>query len=362
MDAIVDVVSRISQLQTQLGLAAVASSGGTDGAGGTSGTGSASFAAQLAAVQGAGEVADGDGESDDDGTGSGVGTVSGNGLGSSTGSNQVSNPAGGGLTGAQVVADARKYLGIPYVFGGTNPKTGLDCSGLTQRVYADMGIKLPRTAHEQARVGKAIPSLSQAKPGDLLAFHNPATHIAIYVGNGMMIAAPHTGDHVKVEKVYTTPSTIRRLVSPQAATATTAAARPKSLNTGGGGLASVPYANLFLAAGAKHGVSPKLLAAIAKVESNYNPHAVSKAGAEGLMQIMPATAKGLGVNPFDPAQAVDGAARIMAGNLKQFGSLPLAIAAYNAGGGAVKKYHGIPPFAETQAYVPKVEAALKALG
>ncbi|MEN3309065.1 MAG: hypothetical protein V7603_5267, partial [Micromonosporaceae bacterium] len=264
---------------------------------------------------------------------------------------------------AQVVADARKYLGIPYVFGGTNPKTGLDCSGLTQRVYADMGVKLPRTAHEQARVGKAIPSLSQAKPGDLLAFHNPVTHIAIYIGNGMMIAAPHTGDHVKVQKVYTTPSSIRRIVSPDATTATaTAAARPKSLHTGSGGLASVPYANLFLTAGARHGVSPKLLAAIAKVESNYNPRAVSRAGAQGLMQIMPTTARGMGINPLDPAQAVEGAARIMAGNLKQFGSLPLAIAAYNAGGGAVKKYHGIPPFAETQAYVPKVEAALAALG
>ena len=138
-----------------------------------------------------------------------------------------------------------------------------------------------------------------------------------------------------------------------------AAARPKSLSTGS--LATVPYANLFLAAGTKYGVSPKLLAAIAKVESNYNPRAVSKAGAQGLMQIMPATAHGLGVNPFDPAQAVDGAARIMAGNLKKFHSLPLAIAAYNAGAGAVHKYGGIPPYAETQAYVPKVLAAMSAI-
>jgi soluble lytic murein transglycosylase-like protein len=80
------------------------------------------------------------------------------------------------------------------------------------------------------------------------------------------------------------------------------------------------------------------------------------------MQIMPATARGLGVDAFDPAQAVDGAARILAANLKEFGSVDLALAAYNAGGGAVKKYGGIPPFAETQAYVPKVKAALAALG
>jgi soluble lytic murein transglycosylase-like protein len=81
------------------------------------------------------------------------------------------------------------------------------------------------------------------------------------------------------------------------------------------------------------------------------------------MQIMPGTAPGLGVtNAFDPAQAVDGAAKLLSANLKEFGSLDLAVAAYNAGGGAVKKYGGIPPYAETQAYVPKVKAALAALG
>jgi soluble lytic murein transglycosylase-like protein len=133
--------------------------------------------------------------------------------------------------------------------------------------------------------------------------------------------------------------------------------------TASGGVSGVPYADLFNAAGAKYGVSPKLLAAVAKVESGYNPQAVSKVGARGLMQIMPGTAAGLGVsNAFDPAQAIDGAAKLLSANLKEFGSLDLAVAAYNAGGGSVKKYGGIPPFAETQAYVPKVKAALAALG
>jgi soluble lytic murein transglycosylase-like protein len=140
------------------------------------------------------------------------------------------------------------------------------------------------------------------------------------------------------------------------------AVRPANLRTGDT-VSGVPYADLFNAAGARHGVSPKLLAAVAKVESGYNPKAVSRVGAQGLMQIMPGTAKGLGVsNAFDPAQAVDGAARLLKSNLREFGSLDLAVAAYNAGGGAVKKYKGIPPFAETQAYVPKVKAALAALG
>jgi soluble lytic murein transglycosylase-like protein len=81
------------------------------------------------------------------------------------------------------------------------------------------------------------------------------------------------------------------------------------------------------------------------------------------MQLMPATARGLGVNnAFDPAQAVNGAAKLLASHLREFKSVPLALAAYNAGGGAVHRYDGIPPFAETQAYVPKVQKALAALG
>ncbi|GGM61012.1 lytic transglycosylase domain-containing protein [Dactylosporangium sucinum] len=131
--------------------------------------------------------------------------------------------------------------------------------------------------------------------------------------------------------------------------------RPASLSSG------VPYASLFQQAATRHGVSPTLLAAVAKVESGYNPAAVSRAGAQGLMQLMPGTARGLGVDALDPAQAVDGAARLLSGHLRRFGSLDLALAAYNAGGGAVSRYGGIPPFEETQAYVPKVKAAMAQL-
>jgi soluble lytic murein transglycosylase-like protein len=263
---------------------------------------------------------------------------------------------GNGVTGDTVVADAEKYLGVPYAFGGTNPAVGLDCSALVQRAYADLGVKLPRLAQDQAKQGIAVPSLAAAKPGDLLAFNSPVSHIGIYIGAGKMIVAPHTGDRVKIEPVYTTPSTIRRILPDTTISPSTGPLlRPTSLTSG------VPYAGLFQAAGAKYGVSPTLLAAVAKVESDYNPTAVSRAGAQGLMQLMPSTAASLGVNAFDPAQAVDGAARILAQNLSDFGSLPLAIAAYNAGGGAVRKYHGIPPYTETQSYVPKVAAAMTAL-
>lgn len=118
----------------------------------------------------------------------------------------------------------------------------------------------------------------------------------------------------------------------------------------------IPYASLFKAAGARHRVDPALLAAVARAESGFNPNAVSPAGALGLMQLMPDTAAYLGVNPMDPAQAIDGAARLLANNLRQFGSVALAAAAYNAGPGAVSQYGGIPPYPETQNYVRKVLA------
>ncbi len=119
----------------------------------------------------------------------------------------------------------------------------------------------------------------------------------------------------------------------------------------------VPYADMFRAAGAAHGIQPSILAAVAKTESAFDPNAVSHAGARGLMQFMPGTAADMGVDPFDPASAIDGAARYLTQNLRRFGSLELALAAYNAGPGAVQQHGGIPPFAETQAYVPKVLAA-----
>ncbi|GAA1794730.1 transglycosylase SLT domain-containing protein [Planosporangium flavigriseum] len=262
-------------------------------------------------------------------------------------------------SGEAVVASARKYLGVPYVFGGNDPAKGLDCSSLVQRAYGDLGITLPRIAADQAREGQPVASLAQAKPGDLLAFNSPVDHIAIYIGDGKMIAAPQTGDVVKIQDVYKTPSAIRRIL-PDTSPSILPALRPSALSSAGAAQ-GVPYADAFAGATVKYGLPQNLLAAVAKVESSYNPQAVSPAGAQGLMQIMPETARGLGVNPFDPAQAIDGAARLLSNNLHEFGSVPLALAAYNAGGGAVRKYGGIPPYAETQAYVPKVQAAMAAL-
>lgn len=118
---------------------------------------------------------------------------------------------------------------------------------------------------------------------------------------------------------------------------------------------------IFKKAASTYGVSEKILKAVAKQESDFNLTAVSKAGAMGVMQLMPATAKELGVvDPFDAEQNIMGGAKLLAQNLKQFGGdLKLALAAYNAGPGAVKKYDGIPPYKETQNYVKNIMADLE---
>lgn len=246
-----------------------------------------------------------------------------------------------GVGGSAVTDAAMDYLGVPYVWGGTNPETGLDCSGFVLNVFREVGVELPRVSRDQARVGQPVSSLADARPGDLLFFDEPVSHVAIYLGDDRMIHAAGRGKDVRITEVYETPSHIRRV-------------------SGSGAATSSSFDDLFQQAGARYGVSAQLLAAVARTESGLDPNAVSSAGAQGLMQLMPQTATGLGVsNPFDPAQAVDGAARLLRSHLDRFGSTELALAAYNAGAGAVSRHGGIPPYAETQHYVRRVMEQLR---
>jgi len=116
------------------------------------------------------------------------------------------------------------------------------------------------------------------------------------------------------------------------------------------------FADTIAAAADRNALDRALLAAVAKVESNFNPYAVSPRGACGILQLMPQTAKRFGVsNVFDAAQNIDGGARYLRWLLNHFeGRVDLALAGYNAGEGAVDRHHGVPPFVETEWYVLKV--------
>jgi soluble lytic murein transglycosylase-like protein len=135
-----------------------------------------------------------------------------------------------------------------------------------------------------------------------------------------------------------------------------ATARIVAANSHGAAASSSDVDRAIEEAAARHNVDPNLVRAVVKVESNFNPNAVSRKGAMGLMQLMPSTARQLNVkNPFDPAQNVDAGVRHLKQLLESYGGdIKLTLAAYNAGAGAVARSSGVPHYAETQNYVRRI--------
>ena len=151
-----------------------------------------------------------------------------------------------------------------------------------------------------------------------------------------------------------TPATVSSFAAQAAGTASTGGATSTSSSLPAG----TPYAAEITAAATANGVDPALLAGLVKQESGFNPSAGSPAGARGLTQLMPGTAAGLGVNNvLDPVQSLNGGAKYLKQQLDAFGGdVTKALAAYNAGPGAVQRFGGVPPYAETQNYVRVVQA------
>lgn len=162
--------------------------------------------------------------------------------------------ASGGVTGQAVVDDAMQYLGVPYVFGGEDA-SGMDCSGLVQKVFANLGIEMPRVVPDQAKLGTEVGSLAEAQPGDLIVSADYG-HIAIYAGNGMKIHAPRPGGEVEFVPVRIGDAqidTIRRIVP--TASASTASTGGTSALTSALSAAGLSTASLSGLSGALGGTS-----------------------------------------------------------------------------------------------------------
>jgi soluble lytic murein transglycosylase-like protein len=132
--------------------------------------------------------------------------------------------------------------------------------------------------------------------------------------------------------------------------------QPRQADATAAGTSGGSFDSLINSIASEYNVDPRLVSAVVQTESNFDPNAESAAGAQGLMQLMPATASDLGVtNPLDPSQNLEGGVKYLRNMLDRYdGNVSLALAAYNAGPGSVSKYGGIPPYAETQAYVQRV--------
>ncbi|MCY7404481.1 MAG: C40 family peptidase [Cryobacterium sp.] len=180
------------------------------------------FAAQLAAAMGTGPT-----------TATAIATA----IATATGTSAVGST--GGKSGVDVVGAAKKYLGVPYVFGGED-SSGMDCSGLVQKVYADIGIDMPRLVSGQMKMGTEVASLAEAQPGDLIVTGGGA-HILIYAGDHKVIHAPYPGRTVCLREAYMSDAeitTIRRIIP--TATAVT--------GTAGSGTAGIGTADMLSAA------------------------------------------------------------------------------------------------------------------
>ncbi|MHA7263892.1 C40 family peptidase [Arthrobacter sp. TMN-37] len=142
-------------------------------------------------------------------------------------------PAGG--SASSVEAAARKYLGLPYIWGGNDPSAGLDCSSFVQHVFRDLGYELPRTTWDQVNQGTPVASMADARPGDLLFTFNTG-HVSIYLGNGKAVDAPQPGSTIQIRDAWENDSNVTaiRRILPAGSSFGAAAAGPALASAGAG--------------------------------------------------------------------------------------------------------------------------------
>jgi len=230
---VTEVLSRIQDIQATIAQLRAGTTGATSAtATAASATSATAFADALAGTSGTGATA----------TSASVDAVAG------------SVASGSGADGSDVVEAAKKYLGVPYVFGGED-RTGMDCSGLVQTVFKDLGVSMPRVVPDQARMGAEVSSLADAKPGDLLVPKGEG-HIVIYLGDGKVLHAPRPGKDVQiVDNWYKDSdlSTIRRIVPATGTAAASAAAGASAAGVSATSLASLASSLGVTGAGAAGG-------------------------------------------------------------------------------------------------------------
>ncbi|GAA4158443.1 hypothetical protein GCM10022286_11330 [Gryllotalpicola daejeonensis] len=202
--SVVDAVARVAQLQSEI---AALRGAGAQSSQSTQSAGASAFAALLGQATDASPA--------------------------TAAQSTASGQAGGSVTGQQIVQDAEKYLGVPYVFGGEST-SGMDCSGLVQTVLGDLGISAPRVVQDQAKIGTPVASLADAQPGDLIVEKGNG-HIQIYAGDGMIIEAPRPGENVVKRKEWLSADqigTIRRVAQPAQKAQAAQSAQPGAADAG----------------------------------------------------------------------------------------------------------------------------------
>jgi soluble lytic murein transglycosylase-like protein len=213
-------------------------------------------------------------------------------------------------------------------------------------------------ALDAAQADSASTQATSAGVGESAASGSTATAAAYTPSTAALYGAGSTADAADTTLGQSTTASTVGYPSASVENAAASATVPVSSSTTAAGGAGSAYVPLIEQAAARNGVDPAVLYGLIEQESGFDPNATSRAGALGLTQLMPGTASSLGVSePLNAAQSIEGGARYLGQLLRQFsGNTTDALAAYNAGPGAVQQYGGVPPYPETQQYVSKVLA------